>query len=104
MDRQHLISNVVQELLKQIHKTVNRQQEEFGEIYRGQIIPQLEANNIFILNDQELLPQHKDHLTDFFNRELKPHLQPIMLDKRIETFLQNKVIYIAVRLKNILNN
>jgi polyphosphate kinase len=93
-----------EELLKQIHKTVNRQQEEFGKIYREQIVPQLEENNIFILNDQQLLPQHKDYLIDFFNRELKPYLQPILLDKRIETFLQNKVIYIAVRLKNLENS
>jgi len=91
------------ELLKQIHKTVNRQQEEFGKIYREQIIPQLEQNKIFILNDKQLLAQHKDYLVDFFNRELKPYLQPILLDKRIETFLQNKVIYIAVRLQNIEN-
>ncbi|MDO8550073.1 MAG: polyphosphate kinase 1 [Ignavibacteria bacterium] len=90
-----------EELLKQIHKTVNRQQEEFGKIYREQIVPQLEQNKIFVLNERQLLPRHKDYLTDFFNRELKPYLQPILLDKRIETFLQNKVIYIAVRLKNL---
>ncbi len=93
-----------EELLKQIHKTVNRQQEEFGKIYREQIIPHLEKNKIFILNDEQLLPQHKDYLIDFFNRELKPYLQPILLDKRIETFLQNKVIYIAVRLKKLENS
>ncbi|HSP88873.1 MAG TPA: hypothetical protein VLN45_12110, partial [Ignavibacteriaceae bacterium] len=91
-------------LLKHIHKTVNLQQEEFGKIYREQIIPQLEKNKIFILKDDQLIQQHKDYLIDFFNRELKAILQPIMLDKRIETFLQNKVIYVAVRLKNIENS
>ena len=90
-----------EELLKQIHKIVNRQQEEFGKIYREQIVPLLEQNKTFVLNEKQLLPRHKDYLTDFFNRELKSYLQPILLDKRIETFLQNKVIYIAVRLKNL---
>ena len=93
-----------EELLKQIHKIVNRQQEEFGKIYREQIIPLLEQNKIFILNDELLLPYHKEFLNDFFNNELKPYLQPILLDKKIETFLQNKVIYIAARLKSIENS
>ena len=90
-------------LLKQIHKIVNKQQDEFGKIFREEIIPQLELNKIFILNDEDLQPRHKEFLIDFFNRELKPYLQPTLLDKRIETFLQNKVIYIAVRLKNLEN-
>ena len=93
-----------EELLKQIHKIVNKQQEEFGKIYREQIMPELEQNKIFILNDEQVLPHHKEYLADFFNRELKPYLQPILLDKRIETFLQNKIIYIAVRLRYLENS
>jgi len=87
-----------EELLRKIHKTVYKQQEEFGKIYREQIIPQLGTENIFIVRDDQLFPNHKDFLKDFFERELKPYLQPILLDKKIETFLQNKAIYIAVRL------
>jgi polyphosphate kinase len=88
-----------EELLKQIHKVVNKQQEEFGKIYREQIVPELEKNNIFI-RSCELLPLHKEYLSDFFKSEVKPYLQPVLLDKRIETFLQNKLIYLAVRLKS----
>jgi polyphosphate kinase len=90
-------------LLKRIHKIVNKQQEEFGKIYREQIIPQLEENKIFIVNEKQILHQHKEYLANLFDRELKPYLQPILLDKRIETFLQNKIIYIAVRLKRLEN-
>jgi len=90
-----------EELLRKIHKTVYKQQEEFGKIYREQIIPQLEKENIFIVRDDQLFPNHKDFLKDFFERELKPYLQPILLDKKIETFLQNKAIYIAVRLASL---
>jgi polyphosphate kinase len=89
------------ELLKRIHKTVIRQQEEFGQIFREQIIPALEQNNIFIVNDAFLLPEHKNYLTEFFETELKAALQPIILDKKVETFLRNKSIYLAVRLENI---
>jgi|SRR5690554_104455 len=88
------------ELLKQIHTVVNKQQEEFGSIFREQIIPELEKNNIFILNDENLSPAQTEFLNDFFIRELKPYLQPMLLDKKVETFLQNKIIYKAIRLKN----
>src|SRR5690606_12282843 len=40
------------ELLKQIQTVVNKQQEEFSSIFREQIIPELEKNNIYILNDE----------------------------------------------------
>lgn len=89
------------ELLKRIHKTVNKQQEEFGHIFREQIIPELEKQNILLVNEFTLMPEHKDYLEDLFFNELKPYLQPIILDKKIETFLQNKSIYFAVRLESV---
>jgi polyphosphate kinase len=89
------------DLLKKIHRTVNKQQEEFGQIFREQIIPELEKHNIFLVNDFTLLPGHKDYLEDLFFNELKPSLQPIILDKKVETFLQNKAIYFAVRLESV---
>ena len=86
-------------LLKNIHKVVHKQQEEFGKIYREQIIPELNRNNIFIVNDETLLPAHKDYLKELFYDQIKPLIQPVILDKRISTFLQNKAIYLAVKLQ-----
>ncbi|RPI71768.1 MAG: polyphosphate kinase 1, partial [Ignavibacteriales bacterium] len=89
------------QLLKQIHSTVNKQQEEFGKIFREEIIPELERNNIFIINSEQILPVHKNYLSEFFKSEVKPYTQPVLLDKRIETFLQNKLIYLAVRVRKL---
>jgi polyphosphate kinase len=75
------------------------QQEEFGRIYREQIIPELNLNNIFIVNDETLQPGHKDYLKELFNDQIKPVIQPVILDKRISTFLQNKAIYLALKLQ-----
>ena len=42
------------ELLKQIHKVVNRQQAEFSDIFEKQIVPELKRNNINILRRLDL--------------------------------------------------
>ena len=41
-------------LLKKIKELVHSQQEEFGKIYREEIIPGLNVENIFLLNDKDL--------------------------------------------------
>jgi polyphosphate kinase len=87
------------ELLKKIHKVVNKQQEEFGRIYREQIIPELNRNNIFIIDNETLLPNHREYLKELFNAQIKPIIQPVILDKRISTFLQNKAIYNVLKLQ-----
>lgn len=85
-------------LIRKIHKTVQLQQEEFGNIYREQILPLLEQQNIFILNNDQISPQHRDYLNEFYLREIKPLIQPVLFSKKIEPFLQNKSIYLTIRL------
>jgi polyphosphate kinase len=86
-------------LLKKILDTVHTQQEEFGKIFREEIIPQLETENIFIVNDKTVLPDHKDFIKNYFKDQVIPYVQPALLDKnKISTFLHNRAIYFALRL------
>lgn len=88
------------ELLEQIKQTVNKQQEELGKIFYDELIPGLIKENIFIVDDTKVLKQHTEFLSNYFNTQLVPYLQPTLLDKNnIATFLKNKAIYLAVRLK-----
>src|SRR5690606_3123940 len=41
-------------LLRQIHATVTAQQEAFGEILRGQILPGLEQHGIFLIDERRV--------------------------------------------------
>lgn len=97
-DKQNLRENP-DNILKNINIEVDRQQNEFGKIFKNQIIPDLEANDIILLQNDELCEEHHQFVKDFFLDNLLPHVQPILLlKKQIQPFLQNNVIYIAVKL------
>ena len=86
-------------ILKNINAEVDRQQNAFGQIFTQQIIPALEEQNIVLVKDQTLCEEHHLFVKDFFLDNLLPHVQPmLLLKKQIQHFLQNNVIYIAVKL------
>ncbi|MDZ7624415.1 MAG: polyphosphate kinase 1 [Ignavibacteriaceae bacterium] len=87
-------------LLKKIRETVHTQQEEFGRIYREEIIPGLNDENIYLVNDQTISDGQKEFIKNYFFDQVVPFVQPTLLDKnKISTFLHNRAIYLAVKLK-----
>jgi polyphosphate kinase len=88
-------------LLKKIRETVHTQQEEFGKIYREEIIPGLNKKNIFLVNEITVNEDQKEFIKNYFFDQVVPFVQPTLLDKnKISTFLHNKSIYLAARLKS----
>jgi len=88
-------------LLEEIHSVVNEHQEEFGEIYRNGIQPELESNNIFIIDEKDLCLEHINYISEYFNDNILHQLQPVLIVKdKIKPFLQNRKLYFAVRLKS----
>jgi len=88
-------------LLKKIKETVQSQQEEFGKIYREQIIPELNKENIFLVDDKSVDDSQIEFVKDYFSDQILPFVQPTLLDKnKVATFLHNRAIYLAVRLKS----
>ena len=86
-------------LLNKIIETISNQQEEFGRIFLEEIIPQLNNENIFILNENNVTNSQKDFLCGFFLDQVLPFVQPTLLDKKkVSTFLHNRAIYLAIRL------
>lgn len=90
-----------QELLKEIHSTVKLHQIEMGEIFRNEIIPSLNENNIFILNNTQLNKKQSAFVNNYFEENIQQHIQPLLLIKnKITPFLKNKRLYIVVRLSS----
>jgi len=54
------VNHRAEKLVKKINKTVDKQQQEFGSIFRKSLIPALQKENIFIINDKEVthIPVH----------------------------------------------
>lgn len=86
-------------ILRNINVEVDRQQEQFGNIFVNQIIPGLEENGIILKRDTELCDEHNQFVKEFFLDNLLPHVQPmLLLKKQLNFFLQNNAIYVAVKL------
>ncbi|GAA4323607.1 polyphosphate kinase 1 [Pontixanthobacter gangjinensis] len=88
-------------ITKKIIQEVKQQQDRFGDIYHKQILPELAANGIFVLDAEHFKAEHKEFAASFFNNKVEKHLKPIILDldKENELFLENSVLYFLVTFK-----
>lgn len=91
---------VPRDMLKEIHRIVNRQQEEFSEIFEKQIVPELRKHNVYILRRMDLNEEQRHFVEGYFNNNLLPFVMPVLLVKsRIRPFLANAHLYLAVNLR-----
>lgn len=88
-------------LLDAIRTTVRLQQEEFGAIFRDQILPELRAQGIVLLDEGSVTDAQASFLHTYFNEEIRPHLSPILLSEfDARPFLKNKNLYLAAVLQH----
>jgi polyphosphate kinase len=86
-------------LLRDIHFTVTGQQEDFGRIFRGEILPELESNGIFLLSNRNLNAEQARYLQQAFRDVVQPYLEPRVLDpSRDPPFLEAGRIYLISEL------
>ena len=88
------------EVLKEIHRIVNRQQEEISEIFEWQIVPELRKHHVHILRRLDLNAEQRHFVENYFRENLLPFVMPVLLVKqRIRPFLANAHLYLAVHLR-----
>lgn len=87
-------------LLQEVNEEVNRQLDEFGQIFTKTILPELQQEGIYLLQDKPQLPEHIAFAQNYFEQEVMPMLHPELLAKgQIKHFLRDDSIYLAVQLK-----
>lgn len=82
--------------LKQIKKIVQEQQEIFGRIYRKEILPELSAHGIHIINENQLNNDQRKFAKAFFNEKIRTILNTIEINPGEKPFLKNKALYLLV--------
>jgi polyphosphate kinase len=88
------------EILKEIHRIVNAQQEEVSTIFEKQIVPELRRQNINILRRLDLDDTQKEYIEQYFRDHMLPFVMPVLLVKqRIRPFLATANLYLAVHMK-----
>lgn len=83
-------------VLQEIQDTVMIFQKRFEYIYQ-EILQELAAENIFIINETQLSREQSQFVKNYFQNDVRPKLFPIMLDQA-ENFpdLKDHTIYLAV--------
>lgn len=90
------------DILKKILRIVNNQQEEISEIFEKTIIKELAHNNIRVKRRLDLNEEQKEFVEDYFNANLLPFVQPVLLvENKIKPFLNNGSLYLAIHMRDI---
>lgn len=91
----------IKRLLNNIYYVVDKQQNEYGLIIKD-IFLELERNKIFLLNDSNISDTQLKFIKEYFELNLLHLIQPTLIaGKRISLFLNNKSIYLAVKMKSL---
>jgi len=99
--RRELLDFKPKKELKTIRKMVAEQQEQFGRIFRDQILPQLKEENIHLVHRDEMTPGQAEWATAYFDKNIKPHLQLHWLpmndaEPGDDSFLKSGQLFLAV--------
>ena len=90
------------DILKKILRIVNNQQEEISEIFEKTIIKELAHNNIRVKRRLDLNEEQKEFVEDYFNANLLPFVQPVLLvENKIKPFLNNGSLYLAIHMRDL---
>ena len=87
-------------LLKKIKKQVHQQQEEFGDIFANQILPELEKEGIHLVNCEHFSASQKEFAEDYYRKYLQGKLSIDTSDgKHSESiFIENEQLYLTALL------
>lgn len=86
------------DLLEKIQKIVIEQQNRFDQIYQD-IINELAAHQVFIINEKQLTPEQGEVVKTYFHDHVMPSLVPIMIDSNLKfPYLKDKSSYLIIKL------
>jgi polyphosphate kinase len=85
--------------LNQIKTLVVRQERKFNHLYEDDIIKELEARKIFIINEKQMNVSRGQFVRNYFRDKVLSTLVPVMIDKGAPfPELKDRAIYFFVRL------
>ena len=84
------------EQLTAILAEVGRQQQEFGDTFRQQLLPGLEAEHIHLVSERDLSAGQRAWVLDYFRNNVRDLLSPVPLDDNLHhLFLKDQSVYLT---------
>ena len=94
-----LLESEPKKILNQIRGIVDDQQQEFGNIYQRDIVPELKDNNIELLELNQFSEEDLKFAHNFYKDNLVDHLEVQYIEShQTDCFLEDNELYFAVRL------
>lgn len=90
----------IKKLLNKIKKTVHKQQIEFGEIFKEELIPKFRNEGIHLIDQNDIDPTQFQFLKIYFEENILPHISIKDLNIKEHTFLRDKGQYLAIETKS----
>ncbi len=82
--------------LKAVLAEVARQQQEFGQTFREQLLPELNRHHIHLLNEAELTAEQRAWTARYFRDKVQDLLSPVALDDTLHhLFLKDQAVYLT---------
>ncbi len=89
-----------EQTLTEIRKEVTRQQEKFSSIFNQEILPELREKGVVLYMDSKVEDFHQEFVRNYFEEEVFPFLQPVLLLKdQIKMFVRDNRLYQVVVMK-----
>ncbi|MBL7963535.1 MAG: polyphosphate kinase 1 [Flavobacteriales bacterium] len=86
-------------LVEKINRTALGQQQEFGRLFRGTLLPALRRKGIRILREDELDKGQLAHVAAFFRARVMPLLHTAAMREGNATFIEDRKLYFACRIR-----
>lgn len=88
-----------EKLLRKAHRLVSTQEHAFDRIYQREIVQDLRANNIFIVNEKELTESQAEFARTYFKEKVASAIRPVVISKTyLPPTFQNRRLYFIVDL------
>jgi polyphosphate kinase len=89
-------------IMREVRRVVNKQQERYSELFRRELIPELEKHHIHIVRHTDLTLEQHEFVDQYFNNHMLPFVQPVLMVKRkVRPFLNNAALYLITVLQDL---
>ena len=89
-------------ITKEILEMIKLQQDKFGGIYYGEIIPELAENGILLIDSEHFSVKQKIYAAEVYKKKVGYLVEPRLadFDENADLFLENNQLYFAVTFKD----
>lgn len=97
VDRKRLLDIKPKRALKEILALVQWQQQQFGRVFREEIIPALQEEGIYLVTQDRLGAEQLQFIHQYFTEKVAPQLErKTYIEGEVPPFLENRQLYFIV--------